>query len=286
MRIPEKILVATDLSPTCGNIFRHAMALAADGGAELHVLNVQILRSSAYGPGRQVAAAPNTEDEINKQLRQLTADFEGRLVHKIERNERSASAILHYAKQNDIGLIVIGAHANTKISRLFLGSVAYEVLRMAELPVLVVKPDHVSSSGGYRKVLLPVDFSETPEILQRRALMLSHEDGADYRIVHAIKMDEVAQVYAPGLASYKHEKAKASLKKLVADADLPGSSEQQILSGADPVDEQIAHYAKEFGADLIVMCRADMVRVKRLILGSTTERVLRRASCPVLVRCG
>lgn len=283
MTTPDKILVATDFSPTCKRALKHAAALAARSGAQLHVLNVQVLGSELYG----WQARPNMveinkiiEDAARAQMQDFVGGQPGEVVHKVIRDVQVAPAIMRYAHEMDIDFIVMGTHARKGASRLFLGSVAAEVLRVADLPVLVIGPEHAVADKGYRKIVVAVDLSEDSASLLQQATALADTDNVQLRVVHVCESRSVAPYYVAEIADEHSERAKLALKELLDDTALPGKVESQVLAGLS--EEQITASAEDFAADLIVMGSSGMSRMGRMLLGSTTDRVLRRAPCAVL----
>lgn len=287
MKAPDKILVATDFSPTCERALKHAAALAARTGAELHVLNVQILRSDLYGwEARPNMANVNKiiEDAAREQMQEFVADQQRDVVHQVIRDVQAAPAIMRYAQAKDIDLIVMGTHARRGVSRLFLGSVAAEVLRIADLPVLVIGPDHPVADKGYRRILVAVDLSEGSAALLQQATALSDDDDVALRVVHVCEARSMTPYYAVEVAEDQRRSATEALEKLLQRVALPDPVESQVLMGLS--EEQIAASAQDFKADLIVMGSAGMSRIGRMLLGSTTDRVLRQAPCAVLALRG
>lgn len=280
MRRFKKILVATDFSEICDNAIDHAVALAKDQHAELHLLHVQILNT-----GMIAATMYDSENELHRTLGEELQRVASRLdvdpVCKVVRDVQAAPAIMDYARENDIGLVVVSTHARRNVQRLFMGSVAAEVLRISSRPVLVVGAHHRRPESGYNRIMLPVDLTEDSEMIKRRALALMPEDDQNliFQLIHVFETDHFRYVYSD-LKSENHRAAETRLTQLVNELQLPGYVYYSSPVGAE--DEQIAGQAREEGFDLIVMGRASISRMGRLLLGSTTDRVIRQAPCPVL----
>ena len=134
----KNVLVATDFSEASESALTYGRALARTFGAELHVLHVienLFLRAIAADPAAIEAAARRRLSD------RLTADNSGagnaRAV--IEKSDEPADAIVSYAKLEAIDLIVMGTHGRTGAARVFTGSVAERVVRLASCPVLTVR---------------------------------------------------------------------------------------------------------------------------------------------------
>ena len=138
----KKILVPTDFSEHSAKALLYGSALAKKLGAELHLRHAIEQTPLMYGEGAYVA--PETEAEIEaaatKQLESLPADSgeDLKVVRQIQHGHPFVETI-RYAKENDIGLIVIGTHGRGAIAHMLLGSVAEKVVRKAPCPVLTVR---------------------------------------------------------------------------------------------------------------------------------------------------
>lgn len=285
----SRILVATDFSPSATHALMHAAAIAARTGAELHVLHVQVLSPGMHG----TVAIPNVGEvervvgEMSRRdLDEAVASISLPIVREVVADIKAAPAILHYSKAHGIDLVLMGTHARRGVSRMFLGSVVAEVLRESSVSVMAIGPEHAVSANGYRRVLATVDFSDSATTALQQAAAIAKRHAGELFVVHVIEA-RVATPYdvwvEPPEAS--RQQAIAALDTLLAQAKLVQAPQRTaMLIGA--ADEQIATYAREHEVDLIVMGSVGLSGLGRLLLGSTTERVLRKASCAVLAQRG
>jgi nucleotide-binding universal stress UspA family protein len=142
MIVLRHILVATDFGPAADAALTYGRALARNFSATLHVLHVTenfFMRPSVADPHTLKAAA-------TRRLDALLSDDDRRDLHAhatLETSDHPADAIIDYARQADIDLVIMGTHGRTGVSQLFVGSVAERVVRTAPCPVLTVKhPEH------------------------------------------------------------------------------------------------------------------------------------------------
>lgn len=129
----QRILVATDFGAASGAALKHAIRLARETGAHLHLLHV------IEDPDDTAASAFAYE-----QLRRLLAPEEARALRPrcSVRPGPPADAIVDYARDREVDLIVMGTHGRDGIVRAVMGSVAEKVVRRARCPVLTVhQPD-------------------------------------------------------------------------------------------------------------------------------------------------
>jgi nucleotide-binding universal stress UspA family protein len=132
------VLVATDFSVAAEGALEYGRTVAHLFGARLHLLHVvdnYFLRPVASDTHALVTSARS------QLAAQLTADDRSTLqaIESIETSDHPADAIVDYARNADIDLIVMGTHGRPAFDRLFLGSVAERVVRTAPCDVLTVR---------------------------------------------------------------------------------------------------------------------------------------------------
>jgi nucleotide-binding universal stress UspA family protein len=146
----KNVLVATDFSESSDHALTYGRDLARTSGARLHLLhiaeNLMATSVAEYYP----AGFPEMQLEVEAAARTrlealVTAEDRAQLkaVALVRTSAAPAAAIVEYAKEASIDLIVIGTHGRGMVSRLLMGSVAERVVRMAPCPVLTVHhPQH------------------------------------------------------------------------------------------------------------------------------------------------
>lgn len=137
-----------------------------------------------------------------------------------------------------------------------------------------------------KKVLCPVDFSEFSKKAFEYALSLSTHYKAQLYVQHVIEPVTVLFTYEnlPGWREVYAEfraGAEEALEKLIASGDGQQVRPKTVLQVGDPADT-ILKFAQKEVVDLIVMGTHGRRGLDRLVTGSVTERVLRKAHCPVL----
>lgn len=147
----KKVLVATDFEPASESALRYGRVLARSFGAELHVLHVvEHLLAHAVDVYSYAADAPGVQQDLERTAREraeaLLDDDDRRELRAVAVTKTSngpADAILDYARENGIDLIVMGSHGRSGVAHFFMGSVAERVVRNALCPVLTVRyPEH------------------------------------------------------------------------------------------------------------------------------------------------
>lgn len=137
----------------------------------------------------------------------------------------------------------------------------------------------------YRDILLPTDGSEGAEQAVDEAIALAEANDATLHVVYVVDTSLAAGIPETETANLQQLLETAggeSIEAVRTRADSRGvSSRREIRYG--PVDTAIVEYADEAAVDLIVMGTHGRSGLDRLLLGSVTDRVIRRASQPVLV---
>jgi nucleotide-binding universal stress UspA family protein len=287
----NRILWPTDFSRCAKQALGHAVHWAKEYGAELHALHAAVLLQNDSND------FPN-EEAVNKQLKDLAAHQLSSTIQALQgddlnikqsqvRGISTAPAILGYARENNIDLIVMGTHGRRGLGHLFLGSVAEEVVRLASCPVLTIREQKTPAPvKAMKHILVPVDFSEPGQ----RALVYAKEIAAFYgarlQLLHVIEeaihpafyMANGASVFAfqPELKS----RAEAEMKKLLKATKGPEvAAALHVVEGRAAID--IVNFAEKNQTDLVVIATHGRTGIEHMLLGSVTEKVVRRAPCPV-----
>ncbi len=139
---------------------------------------------------------------------------------------------------------------------------------------------------GYRHVLAPTDFSEPSEAALVHAVRLAKAFDAQLTILHVIEHDfetgALSYGILPDLAQYVEKAQDAAVKTLDEWAGKVSECDVEILLKRGTASVEIVRTAIEDGCDVIVIGTHGRTGFRDLIFGSTAERVVRKASCPVL----
>jgi nucleotide-binding universal stress UspA family protein len=146
MVVLKNVLVATDFSEASDAALTYGRDLARSYGATLHVLhNTEsiLVRFSIEAP---IAYLPELQTQIDDAARRridalVTEEDKTTLNAKsvVITSVGTAEAIVQYAKDHRIDLIVIGTHGRRALEHVLMGSVAERVVRLAPCPVLTVR---------------------------------------------------------------------------------------------------------------------------------------------------
>jgi nucleotide-binding universal stress UspA family protein len=143
----QTILHPTDFSDHSSYAFELACNLACDYHARLVIMHVTP-SPTAVGHAQLVPTYALHQDELKRQLRQLTVhDKNVRVAHRFEQGD-AVTEILRVAQEENASLIVMGTHGRSALAGLLMGRVAEHVLRRATCPVLTVKSRFIDPAAS------------------------------------------------------------------------------------------------------------------------------------------
>ena len=192
----RRILCPVDFSDFSRRALDHAVAIAQWYEATVTALHVfSPAPVAAFGPG-PVAFEPIVLTAVN--CDQLLADTKAFAetesapsvtVEAVVREGYAAAAILEQAASMKADLLVIGTHGRSGFERLALGSVAEKVLRKANCPVLTVPnrlPDVPAGPVLYKRILCPIDFSDSSLHALKYAMSMAQEADGQLTVLHVV----------------------------------------------------------------------------------------------------
>ena len=286
------ILCPVDFSHASRRAVDLAKGLAGWYGAKitaLHVCNPLVIPSAEFTVAGIVPPPVLTDEEILGAREQLAACFGSEPSATLElvvQSGHPAKCIVGLAQSAGADLIVMGTHGFGGIEHLVLGSVTEKVLRRATCPVMTVPPhDHSTATLPFKHLLCPVDFSDSSLAGVDAAVALARRTDAQVTVLHVFDADDEPLTDRPiTVPEYRrqleHELTK-KLEALVPDGARAGCQLRARTAHGRAYREILAMAAAE-KADLIVMGVRGRNAIDLMLLGSTTNQVVRRATCPVL----
>jgi len=286
----KTILVATDFSACADVAVAWGAALARSHGAKL-VLHHAL--SPPQGAPTFPGAAP-FPPEIHEEYRNAaqvrlarTADALGGVDATTDIQVGPAvQTILLAAEKHEADLVVTGTRGLSGVRHLLLGSTAERLVQHAPLPVLAIHPD-MPPKDVVRRILVPTDFSDDAELALHTALrLLAGTDGAEVVLFHAfhipIEYVHLAGGFVlPDVAESAVADARAALERVAEPLRAEGHTIETVArQGYAP--QAIEIEARERKVDLIAMGTHGRSFLPHMLLGSTAERVVQNAPCPVL----
>ncbi len=290
-----RILCPVDLSELSVRTLAYAGAIASWYEAHLTALHVvPSFTPMDVRTGLEPVSMvyPISRDEVLEQLRQAVVAAglgQGTVALTAEAGE-AVPTIVDQALATRADLLVMGTHGRSGFDRFFLGSVTEKVLRKAPCPVLTVPPHAPAtppSEVSIRTILCPVDFSSAALEAFGFALDLARRSDASVVLVHAIEFLaeeeplQSAHFNVPEFRSYLLKDARQRLESLVSgEPRLSRGVRTEVVVGR--AHHGILRVAADESADLIVMGAQGRGGAALALFGSTTQQVVRGATCPVL----
>ena len=267
----ERFLVATDASEYSGGAVREALHMAQKCGARVHVLTV-VARDAEYEAlgeqllKREIDTAAAHLDQVKAQAEAAGLACETHLVQGNEIHQEIANE----AERVQADVIIMGRRGRHGLARRLLGDTTVKVIGSAKCSVLVT-PRIADITG--RHFLLASDGSR-------------YADGAAVAAVNLAKFCHtpvtVVSVTRPGHSEERKREAAQVVRRTVAHLQKEGAEATGTVPHGLP-DAVIVETARKVNADLIIMGSHGRTGLERILLGSTSERVINDAPCAVLI---
>ena len=289
----ERVVVGIDFSPSSVDAASWVARYYAPG-AELvlaHVISIPvpppIVRSKL---GRRDLLIDTVREGAEKRLREISLSLGANRVWLEIREGEPVESITALAKDFSADLVVAGAHGERAGLLEGLGSTADHLVRASTRPVMLVTDPRLTTP---RHVLVPLDKLEHAPGALSWASALSQRFGARVTALHVVTGGVASGALAAlavvsgtprvdvGMPLTVAEGSDRLLEAVVAAGVAREQASSEVVTG-DPTRE-ILTAAKRLDIDLIVMARRGTGNLRRAVLGSVVQGVLRGASCPVLV---
>jgi nucleotide-binding universal stress UspA family protein len=264
----DRILFPTDGSAGAMAVLEHALDVATDHDASVHLLTVD---------------EPGSDPE---QLLSLAGDRvreRGLEPKTVQRAGDVYQEILAYAADAAVDAIVMPTHGRSGLERLLLGSVTARIMRLADVPVLTATPD-AELRYPYRRVLVPTDGS--------RAAQAALEVGAEFAAVADVPLAVLsvvertrsdANVRSTTSREHMEDRSRKAVKEATETARSIGVSDVStaVVTGRS-IPETIRSYVADQAIDLVVLGTHGRTGLDRYLFGSVTETLVRTATVPVM----
>lgn len=287
----ERLLVATDFSETARSGLDWALEVARTHDAAIDLVHALLVPNRAtdfvpsppdFSESLQEAAAGRLT-EVTEEVRQQGVEINSELRLGV-----ASQVILQAASDLNSDLIVVGTRGLAGLKHLLLGSTAERVVQHSPCPVLTVHPGDIDQHRRIRTILIPADFSEDAGSIHKAAMTLLGQPSSDAKIVllHVYHLPYEYTAYGAIPTSLDYFKdvqgaAEERLSGLAAPLRDKGMKVETLAKEGYP-PEVIIDEAERAGADLIAMGTHGRSGLAHLLLGSTAERVVQSARCPVL----
>jgi nucleotide-binding universal stress UspA family protein len=295
MRVQLKqIICSTDFSDFSNYAIPYAIALAREFKSKLYFCHVIDLSSAAvYGEAvlaleeQQKRMVAYAREELSALMADHDIDWEPLITVG-----NPAYEIGRLAQEKGVDLTIAASHGRSGLKRLILGSVTERLMRTLPCPLLIVRsPDRgflkpSEQEIKLRSILVGCDFSPDSTLALEYGLSLAQEFQSELHLAHVLQ----PPVYENLIKTPpEYNEAQQDLRDQLIEK-LTSLVPEEARSWCTPVtnllagqpNEEIIKYAVVHNLDLIVLGLRGQTLVEALCVGSTTDRVIRRAPCPVL----
>lgn len=224
-------------------------------------------------------------------LRGLAASLtNGSAVETVSLAGSVADALAEFARQEPVDLVVMTTHGRGGLSRAWMGSVADRLVRLSDIPVVLLRP---SSSGRPmefrvpRHILVPLDGSTASQSILDATLGIDALAGAHYTLMQVLPQPIVAsrEVTRESAAALDAacERSSNYLESVASSLRSRGVIANTRVMVQDNVAAAVIEEALHADCDMIAMATHGRSGWARLTLGSVTDKVMRSSPRPLLV---
>jgi len=281
MKKLKSILVVFNGSESGNGTIKQALKLARDGNCEVSVAIVL----PSYRGKPVLVGVKNIKETLRGSVRQSQtsvvslAEEDGAQIQTILEGENIPEAIVHAAEARGCDLIIIGRRGHKRRERSFMESVTARVIGYSPIDVLVVPRDSVIR---WENMLLATDGSKCSEVATKKALEVTHNFRGKLKIVSVVNVPEEAYGEAPNAMEKLVHRAKDIVGSVKDRAKTLNIEAESFVKEGEP-HEKILKIASDSAVDIICMGTYGRTGLRRFLMGSVTEKVIRKATCPVMV---
>ena len=269
----KRILVPTDFSEHAENALKAAAIIAKKNKCEiflLHLLELPNQMSDAMTGGGSIPEVMLFIKKANETLQKIKEQpfLNGLSVNASVQFERAFDGILSFNKKNKIDLIVMGSHGTSGIEEILIGSNTEKVVRLSEVPVLVIKKD--VGELKLKNFVFASDFSK--EIKKPFKKMVEFVEIFDANLF-------LVMICTPN--SFKTTlTAEKTMKDFIENYDIKNYS-LHIFNDAN-IESGITNFSKTIDADLIGLCTHGRTGLAHFFNGSISEDLVNHTTKPII----
>ncbi len=286
------ILLPIDFSESSLAAIPYAQTLARSYGAKLTLLHIVVpppypdwgYANLAIRDAKLVAAAREKLESIRNQFDRESQSIESLLIRPGEPEVK----ITDTAAKRQSDLILIPTHGRSAVPHALLGSTAELVVRHAPCPVMTFKRAHLLNSPAppdIKRILVPVDFSSGSKKALRYAVAMAKKFQASITLLHVVYTTLPANItQAAMMQEYaRWENLSEQLLQKMRRTEIPEEMQVETVVRTGSPYYEVTQFAEREQFDLIVLSTHGHSGLKHFLLGSTAERIVQHAGCPVLV---
>ncbi len=277
----KKILVAIDGSESSMHVLRESFRLATNEKSWITVVSVV----PPYTGDLDIVGVGNVLQSMRRPYEKalsgalVLAKAEGASIKTVCEEGEPYERLVDLAVSKKCDLIVMGRRGLKRLERVFVGSVTARVIGHSSVDILVVPKD---TTIGWQKLLLATDGSKYSKAAAKRAIDFANSYGGELKIVSIVDVPSEFYAESPKTVEALVNEAKGYAEAVRKQAESSGVKAEAIVREGE-IYKVITDLAKEQKADIIVTGSHGRTGLKRLLMGSVTEKVIGHTPCPVLV---
>jgi nucleotide-binding universal stress UspA family protein len=295
----SKILIPLDGSKTAEKVLPYARYLAGKFKIPVELLAVVDIAEMAAHMAAEKARFLDTlvEDATRSSetyLRNVTATLPGATVRHTVAKGRAEDTIVEKGEADKNALITMATHGRSGLNRFLLGSVAEKVLRGSTNPLLLVRATEegkAEGEAGFKAIIVPLDGSELADSVLPMVAGVAKKLGLEVTLFRAYHIPYNAYAGDEGFYAVNYDElmtgvrdeANEYLEKKATEVRNLGVEKVSCLTKEGFAGDEIINLANKTPGGLIAMCSHGRSGVKRWVLGSVTETVVRHSVHPVLI---
>ena len=271
----EHLIAATDLSECSSTAIAFADAIAVTLHGRLTIVHVASNKPRYATQYRDDLEAVPDDRERYEDARQKLELFvaaepqQSRKTQLVVATGSPAEQLVAAGKTLEANLIVMGTRGHALVTRAFLGSVADEVIRDSEVPVLSIRCGKRVPDPAFRRIVCAVNYTGVSGRAFAHAIELASAFGARLIAIHIMESESATiEEETERLRAWVHNDVVAV--------------EPMVLAAHRKASALLLESLKETDADLVVIGARRRIFRKKTTLGSTTNAITHRARCPVL----
>lgn len=301
---PAKILLATDGSKEAEHAASVATELAKSTNSELHVVLVEELPYAYDAPAVSSPASGFFVEVHKRARRQLDAELVkvrsvgGRVAQAHLRVGTAAREIAALAEEIGAGLIVMGSRGLGGVRRALMGSVSLSTVHHAHCSVLVVRGSGHQEEERYvpGRILLAYDGSKESSAAAKVAAEITNATGSQLHLLHVVANEpypppfdyvsyEEPEVWEAweGSLERDEEQARSFVEEQAQRMEAQGAKVAEAHLSFGKPDNEIVRLAEDLNAGFVVVGNRGRGGIRRTLMGSVSDSVVRYAHCPVMV---
>jgi nucleotide-binding universal stress UspA family protein len=292
-----RLLIPLDGSKTAEAVLPYGRTLAGTlnipvellGVVDIGVLATHVSHGSARYFETIIAESVRSSEEYLKRIAETFPDHGVKCT--VEKGK--AEEVIIEKAGSDATLTAMATHGRSGINRLLLGSVAEKVLRGSPHPLLLIRANEEAKSEGeaaLKSVIVPLDGSELAENVLPSVVELAKALKLEVLLLRAYPRfttytgveDYNAANYEVIRAAFRND-AQSYLDSKVGELKRKGIEKVSFAIPEGPGADEIVALGRRTADNLIAMCTHGRSGVKRWVLGSVTEKVVRLSGDPVLI---